>query len=64
MNEMETKRATMILYAQQFAPERPNRVISALKWYMENNVTRDTEQLHAFVDNCFVQFKNKYLLAF
>ena len=59
-----TKKATMVLYAEHFAPKGPNEVISALKWYIENNITRYTEQLHVFMDNCFVQCKNKYLLAF
>ena len=53
----------MFVYAEHFAGKRPNEVILCLDFYI-SILGDSTKKLHIFVDNCFSQNKNYYLVAY
>ena len=58
-----TNDATMFLYAEHYAKKRPNEVISCLNYYFDG-LPPTICKVHIFLDNCFSQNKNRYLIAY
>ena len=53
----------MFLYAEHYAKKGPNEVISCLNYYFAGLPT-SIPKVHIFLDNCFSQNKNRYLIAY
>ena len=64
IHNLGTNEATMFVYSEHFAHKGPNEVISCLKWFFDNKVSKSVKIVHVFMDNCFAQCKNKFLLSF
>ena len=58
-----TNDATMFLYAEHYVKKGPNEVISRLNYYFDGLPT-SISKVHIFLDNCFSQNKNPYLIAY
>ena len=64
IHNLGTNEATMFVYSEHFAHKGPNEVISCLKWFFDNKVSKSVKIARVFMDNCFAQCKNKFLLSF
>jgi len=64
VHNLATQEATMFLYGEHYGSKGPNEVISCLWDYFHQNMSEQTEAVHIFMDNCFAQCKNKYIMAF
>ena len=64
IHNLGTNDETMFVYSEHFAHKGPNEVISSLKWFFDNKVSKSVKIVHVFMDNCFTQCKNKFLLSF
>ena len=64
IHNLGTNEATMFVYSEHFVHKGPNEVISCLKWFFDNKVSKSVKIVHVFMDNCFAQCKNKFLLSF
>ena len=58
-----TNDATTFLYAEHYAKKGPNEVISCLNYYFDGLPT-SISKVHIFLDDCFSQNKNRYLIAY
>ena len=58
-----TNDATTFLYAEHYAKKGPNEVISCLNYYFDGLPT-SISKVHIFLDDCFSQNKNGYLIAY
>ena len=54
---------TMFVYAEYFANKGPNEVISCLNFFLKT-LDQSIKNFHFFVDNCFSQIKNRYLIVY
>ena len=53
----------MFLYVEHYAKKGPNEVISCLNYYF-NGLPTSISKVHIFLDYCFSQNKNRYLIAY
>jgi hypothetical protein len=61
IHDIKLSKACMFLYAENYAGKGPNEVISFIDYFIKYKLSKETEVLHLFCDNCFSQNKNKYL---
>ena len=64
IHDMNTEKATMFMYAENYASKGPNETISMINYYLQKNFHQKFSQLYIFSDNCFAQMKNRYLWLF
>ena len=63
IHECTEEKATMFLYAENYAGKGPNDVLSCLQHYFKT-LPSEIKKIKLFADNCFSQNKNRYLIAF
>lgn len=64
IHNLQSHKATMFVYTENFALKGPNEVITCLSDYIEKHKTPLQNKLRIFCDNAFSQNKNRILFTY